>query len=362
MKNKINFKSAKKILCKLLKTLYKATTKKKGIKIMAIDIGDKVLFEIRATDSMKDFIISKKDIKDIIKALLNLDDKIESITNKLNQIDTENKTQIKKIPLLENQNQSLSNDKQRLESEKEELSENLRNEKSQNDQLKSEKKALTQQIDNLTGENRDLNSKNQDLNSKLTDEKKKKEELSENLRNEKSQNDQLKSEKKALTQQIDNLTGENRDLNSKNQDLNSKLTDEKRKNEKLNKDINTDLFNLYKHLPADFRQNFSYIKADTQMKFIITSGDKHTLINLYEHIKNEAKNNKDISQLSGFFDELFEVQRDIYGLERIEASSEFDESNHTDLGGKSRGKIEKTIFKGFKDGKKPYKSVVKIGE
>ena len=36
------------------------------------------------------------------------------------------------------------------------------------------------------------------------------------------------------------------------------------KNDKLNKDINTDLFNLYKQLPADFRQTFSYIKADTQ--------------------------------------------------------------------------------------------------
>ncbi|MBR6611807.1 MAG: hypothetical protein IKK93_06115 [Campylobacter sp.] len=273
---------------------------------MATDIGDKVLFEIRATDFMKEIIITKDDIEKIVKALVNLDTKIESITNKLNQIDTDNKTQIAKIPVLENQNQHLSNDKQRLEGEKRELSENLRNEKSQNDQLKSEKIGLTQQIDNLTGENRDLNSKNQDLTSKLTD--------------------------------------------------------EKRKNDKLNKDINTDLFNLYKHLPVDFRQNFSFIKADTQMKFIITSGDKTTLINLYEHIKNEAKNNKDISQLSGFFDELFEVQRDIYDLERIEASSEFDESNHIDLGGKSRGKIEKTIFKGFKDGKKPYKSVVKIGE
>ena len=238
--------------------------------------------------------------------MVNLDTKIESITKKLNEIDTENKTQIAKIPILESQNESLSDDKQRLEGEKRELSENLRNEKSQNDQLKSEKIGLTQQIADLEGKNTDLNSKNQDLNSKLTD--------------------------------------------------------EKRKNDKLNKDINTDLFNLYKHLPADFRQNFSFIKADTQMKFIITSGDKTTLINLYEHIKNEAKNNKDISQLSGFFDELFEVQRDIYDLERIEASSEFDESNHIDLGGKSRGKIEKTIFKGFKDGKKPYKSVVKIGE
>lgn len=306
MKNKINFKSAKKILCKLLKTLYKAITKKKGIKIMAIDIGDKVLFEIRATDFMKEIIITKDDIEKIVRALVNLDTKIESITNKLNQIDTDNKTQIAKIPVLESQNQHLSDDKQRLEGEKRELSENLRNEKSQNDQLKSEKIGLTQQIANLEGENTDLNSKNQDLTSKLTD--------------------------------------------------------EKRKNDKLNKDINTDLFNLYKHLPADFRQNFSFIKADTQMKFIITSGDKTTLINLYEHIKNEAKNNKDISQLSGFFDELFEVQRDIYDLERIEASSEFDESNHIDLGGKSRGKIEKTIFKGFKDGKKPYKSVVKIGE
>lgn len=306
MKNKINFKSAKKILCKLLKTLYKAITKKKGIKIMAIDIGDKVLFEIRATDFMKEIIITKDDIEKIVRALVNLDTKIESITNKLNQIDTDNKTQIAKIPVLESQNQHLSDDKQRLEGEKRELSENLRNEKSQNDQLKSEKIGLTQQIANLEEKNTDLNSKNQDLTSKLTD--------------------------------------------------------EKRKNDKLNKDINTDLFNLYKHLPADFRQNFSFIKADTQMKFIITSGDKHTLINLYEHIKNEAKNHKDISQLSGFFDELFEVQRDIYGLERIEASSEFDESNHIDLGGKSRGKIEKTIFKGFKDGKKPYKSVVKIGE
>lgn len=306
MKNKIGFKSAKKILCKLLKTLYKAITKKKGIKIMAIDIGDKVLFEIRATDFMKEIIITKDDIEKIVRALVNLDTKIESITKKLNEIDTENKTEIKKIPVLESQNKILSNDKQRLEVEKQELSENLRSEKSQNDQLKSDKIGLTQQIDNLKGENRDLNSKNQDLNSKLTD--------------------------------------------------------EKRKNDKLNKDINTDLFNLYKQLPADFRQTFSYIKADTQMKFIITSGDKHTLINLYEHIKNEAKNNKDISQLSEFFDELFEIQRDIYGLERIEASSEFDESNHTDLGGKSRGKIEKTIFKGFKDGKQPYKSVVKIGE
>ena len=273
---------------------------------MAIDIGDKVLFEIRTTDFMKEIIITKDDIEKIVRALVNLDTKIESITKKLNEIDTENKTEIKKIPVLESQNESLSNDKQRLEGENQEL------------------------IDDLT--------------------------------NAKSQNDQLKSEKTALTQQIDNLTGENRDLNSKNQDLNSELTDEKRKNDKLNKDINTDLFNLYKQLPADFRQNFSYIKADTQMKFIITSGDKHTLINLYEHIKNEAKNNKDISQLSEFFDELFEIQRDIYGLERIEASSEFDESNHIDLGGKSRGKIEKTIFKGFKDGKKPYKSVVKIGE
>ncbi|WP_141031672.1 hypothetical protein [Campylobacter lanienae] len=273
---------------------------------MAIDIGDKVLFEIRATDFMKEIIITKDDIEKIVKALVNLDTKIESITKKLNEIDTENKTQIAKIPLLESQNKILSNDKQRLEGEKQELSENLRSEKSQNDQLKSDKTALTQQIDNLTGENRDLNSKNQDLNSKLTD--------------------------------------------------------EKRKNDKLNKDINTDLFNLYKHLPADFRQNFGYIKADTQMKFIITSGDKHTLINLYEIIKNEAKNNKDISQLSGFFDALFEVQRDIYGLERIEASSEFDESNHTDLGGKSRGKIEKTIFQGFKDGKQSHKSLVKIGE
>lgn len=305
MKNEINFKSAKKILCKLLKTLYKAITKKKGIKIMAIDIGDKVLFEIRATDFMKEIIITKDDIEKIVRALVKLDDKIESITNKLNEIDTENKTEIKKIPLLESQNKSLSNDKQRLEGEKEELSENLRSEKSQNDQLKSDKTALTQQIDSLKGVNTELNSQNE-----------------------------------ALT---------------------SKLTDEKRKNDKLNKDINTDLFNLYKQLPADFRQNFSYIKADTQMKFIITSGDKTTLINLYEHIKNEAKNNKDISQLSEFFDELFEVQRDIYGLERIEASSEFDESNHTDLGGKSRGKIEKTIFKGFKDGKQPYKSIVKIG-
>ena len=273
---------------------------------MAIDIGDKVLFEIRATDFMKEIIITKDDIEKIVKALVKLDDKIESITNKLNEIDTENKTQIAKIPLLESQNKSLSNDKQRLEGEKRELSENLRSEKSQNDQLKSDKIGLTQQIDNLTGENRDLNSKNE-----------------------------------ALATDLDN---------------------EKRKNDKLNKDINTDLFNLYKQLPADFRQNFSYIKADTQMKFIITSGDKTTLINLYEHIKNEAKNGKDISQLSGFFDKLFEVQRDIYGLERIEASSEFDESNHIDLGGKSRGKIEKTIFKGFKDGKQPYKSVVKIGE
>ena len=273
---------------------------------MAIDIGDKVLFEIRATDFMKDITITKDDIEKIVRALVNLDTKIESITKKLNEIDTENKTEIKKIPVLESQNKILSNDKQRLEGEKRELSENLRNEKSQNDQLKSDKIGLTQQIDNLTEENRDLNSKNQDLTSKLTD--------------------------------------------------------EKRKNDKLNKDINTDLFNLYKQLPADFRQNFSYIKADTQMKFIITSGDKTTLINLYEHIKNEAKNNKDISQLSEFFDELFEIQRDIYGLERIEASSEFDESNHIDLGGKSRGKIEKTIFKGFKDGKQPYKSVVKIGE
>ncbi len=362
MKNEINFKSAKKILCKLLKTLYKATTKKKGIKIMAIDIGDKVLFEIRATDFMKEIIITKDDIEKIVRALVKLDDKIESITNKLNEIDTENKTEIKKIPLLESQNKSLSNDKQRLEGEKEELSENLRNEKSQNDQLKSDNKALTQQIDNLKGVNTELNSQNEALTSKLTDEKRKKEELSENLRNEKSQNDQLKSDNKALTQQIDNLKGVNTELNSQNEALTSKLTDEKRKNEKLNKDINTDLFNLYKQLPADFRQNFSYIKADTQMKFIITSGDKTTLINLYEHIKNEAKNGKDISQLSEFFDELFEVQRDIYGLERIEASSEFDESNHTDLGGKSRGKIEKTIFQGFKDGKKPYKSIVKIGE
>ena len=306
MKNKISFKSAKKILCKLLKTLYKAISKKKGIKIMAIDIGDKVLFEIRATDFMKEIIITKDDIEKIVKALVKLDDKIESITKKLNEIDTENKTEIKKIPVLESQNKILSNDKQRLEVEKQELSENLRSEKSQNDQLKSDKTALTQQIDNLKGENRDLNSKNQDLTSKLTD--------------------------------------------------------EKRKNDKLNKDINTDLFNLYKQLPPDFRQNSSYIKADTQMKFIITSGDKTTLINLYEHIKNEAKNNKDISQLSEFFDKLFEIQRDIYGLERIEASSEFDESNHIDLGGKSRGKIEKTTFKGFKDGKQPYKSVVKIGE
>lgn len=306
MKNKISFKSAKKILCKLLKTLYKATTKKKGIKIMAIDIGDKVLFEIRATDFMKEIIITKDDINKIVKDLVNLDTKIESITNKLNQIDTDNKTQIAKIPVLESQNQHLSDDKQRLEGEKRELSEDLRNEKSQNDQLKSEKIGLTQQIANLEEKNTDLNSKNQDLTSKLTD--------------------------------------------------------EKRKNDKLNKDINTDLFNLYKQLPADFRQNFSFIQADTQMKFIITSGDKHTLINLYEHIKNEAKNSKDISQLSGFFDELFEVQRDIYGLERIEASSEFDESNHIDLRGKSRGEIEKTIFQGFKDGKKPYKSLVKIGE
>lgn len=306
MKNKISFKSAKKILCKLLKTLYKATTKKKGIKIMATDIGDKVLFEIRATDFMKEIIITKDDIEKIVRALVNLDTKIESITKKLNEIDTENKTQIAKIPALESQNESLSNDKQRLEGENQEL------------------------IDDLT--------------------------------NAKSQNDQLKSDKKALTQQIDNLKGVNTELNSQNEALTSKLTDEKKKNDKLNKDINTDLFNLYKQLPADFRQNFSFIKADTQMKFIITSGDKTTLINLYEHIKNEAKNNKDISQLSGFFDELFEVQRDIYDLERIEASSEFDESNHIDLGGKSRGKIEKTIFKGFKDGKKPYKSVVKIGE
>ncbi len=273
---------------------------------MAIDIGDKVLFEIRATDFMKEIIITKDDIEKIVKTLVKLDDKIESITNKLNEIDTENKTQIAKIPLLESQNKSLSNDKQRLEGEKRELSENLRSEKSQNDQLKSDKIGLTQQIDNLKGVNTELNSKNE-----------------------------------ALATDLDN---------------------EKRKNDKLNKDINTDLFNLYKQLPADFRQNFSYIKADTQMKFIITSGDKTTLINLYEHIKNEAKNGKDISQLSGFFDKLFEVQRDIYGLERIEASSEFDESNHIDLGGKSRGKIEKTIFKGFKDGKQPYKSVVKIGE
>lgn len=274
MKNKISFKSAKKILCKLLKAFYKMKTKEKGIKVTMGNVGnDETLFEVKINhEFFQNFLLKKEEIKTLIA---NLDKRIEDL-NKKSEV-------LEQIPAIADKLQSLEDDN----------------------------------------------------NSKL-------------------------SQIPLLESEIKELKGDIKKLKDKEKELETSKSELEKENSGLKKELNTELLELYKKLPEEFHSAFSYIKANTKMNFLITSGDKNTIIQLYENIKNRAKKGENIQSFKEFFDALFVVHKEIYGLERLEASNELNESLHIDITSKSRGQIEETIFIGFKDGKQVYKSIVKV--
>ncbi|MCI7550271.1 MAG: hypothetical protein MSA33_07505 [Campylobacter sp.] len=269
-KNKIL--KGEKVLCKLLKILYKSKYKK-GLNIIMSEVSSEMMsIQVSFNDKvLKDFFASKEEVKKIVEVLEKLNADIKTIK---------------------------SNNEQEIKNLKEDL-----------DEYKNKIPSLKQEIENRKKE---LEYKDKQITELENDKQK-------------AQNDSLE-----CRQNLDNVK----------------------------KEFNFNLFEFYGQLPQDFRDRFTFIKYDTWINFVVTSGSKDTLINLYNNIKTSKANDIHIIE---FFNTLFEMQSKVYNLVRLIDKDKFDESEHIDIiSSKSRGEIEKTLLLGFKDGNKTYHSLVKV--
>ena len=236
-----------------------------------------------------------------------------------------------------------------------ELEENMK------DDIKKEIVVLRDLQDEIKGE---ISTKSQKIKDEIS-----------SLINEKSQNElntkqrELDSLQKELREKEQELISRNKDLENLKKELNTKTQElescNNLKQESMDKlrefhrDLNLELYEHYQTISKDFRERFGAIKDDCLKNFIVTSGSKKSIIDLYENIKTSLKNNQAVENgVMEFFDMLFGAYADTYSLVRLEKTSNFDEELHIRNNAKGREPISNTLFMGFKDGNMTYKSIV----
>gem|GEM_PF-6417103 len=296
--------------------------------------------------------------------LKEIKDKVNEVQKNFDNSEINKKDFESKFEKEQKASKQLKEEKERLESEKSQLESDLKNKERE---LKETKNELNGKISNLESEKSQLESDLKDTKEKAI---KKIEELNKN-------NDKLTEDLAAERANVNNLENEVSELKGECTKLENKLdkTEEnlsKAENEletankkvaQMRRDFGLDVFEVYKRLPAEFRESFGFIDGTSAATFLVTCVTRNTVVNLYENVKNRILRNFEYVEVAKFFDEVFGLAEGIFEFERLlpQVGDAFN-SNKEDainLSRTSRGEIQEVVFCGFRDGKKIYESIVR---
>lgn len=232
------------------------------------------------------------------------------------------------------------------------------------DNLTDIKKQLEELSDTLKGtQNAELNKLKDEFEKQKNELKEIQSKFKDNIKELETLENKLDEEKKESAEVRKHFEDFKKTSEQMKENFENQLTQKNQSYEELKAQSGIELYEFYQKLPEEFKTAFSFINGENLLNFTITSGDKESLNNLYNHIKNELKMKREVKNLSIFFDKVFALQSKCHKtLERLSVQSgeNFSETTSFKLSGGNQGQITAVLLQGYKSGNKIIQSIVEV--